>query len=223
MSPGDKITPLENHRYSHWSLLFLPQLPACSYLLITVFAQAVPSPEMSFFHSLTHQSSAPRKLSWTTPHHPVLPSSNAGAILHHSLWKWDICLSWNLGQVVSSKKVGVLFMVYLQPLAQSLARGKCSISTSEWIDKWVLLLPTSHQQPKVQLKETQVEDGSEKQQGAGRVSCVECPLCGGHGSRWDVWILLFKYSVVPSDQGALIFLRTGKGGELGRTKDLSGF
>ena len=127
-----------------------------------------PLPGMSSY-SLTHQNSAPRKLSWTTLHRPVLPSSKPGANLHHSLRKWDICLSHTLRQVVSSKKVGVLFMFYLQPLAWSLAQGKCSISIAEWIDKWVLLFPLLTDSQKSSWRRHMWRMGSEKQQDMQRV------------------------------------------------------
>ena len=122
-----------------------------------------------------------REPSWTT----LLCLQSTGATPMRISVKFA-CLS-PLSRLSAPRREGLCSCLYLQPLALSLAQGRGSITMGGWMDEWILLLPTSHQQPQVQSKQTKDAIGywCWETAGAGRacvclgslvMRCVQSPV-----------------------------------------------
>ena len=124
---------------------------------------------------LSHQDLAQgfREPSWTT----LLCLQSTGATPMRISMK--LASLSPLSRLSAPRRERLCSCLYLQPLALSLAQGRGSITIGGWMDEWILLLPTSHQQRRVRSKQTkdaigswERSPGAEKQLGRGELVCA---------------------------------------------------
>lgn len=137
----DKITPLENDWSSHSMLLFF-FIASCFFFISSLCVYTCADPSLGRSSDYFPIRIWPRTQG-AFLNHPALSPINRCTLYENF---HEIGLSFTPEQAVSSKKRGFVPVFISSSLALSLAQGRGSITIGGWMDEWILLLPTSHQQ-----------------------------------------------------------------------------